>query len=331
MPTVTFEVSFLVERKISRARHALQSIPESPARHAPGLDQPAGGLRKKLRNYWRVPEFQCLTPHDPARKDAADDLLFKGREAGPSSSSGSIRAFAESLPSTMSLQIERFPRRGSSSGEESCNIKEMQNALRVPPSCAGRGALSVASTAFSQVVPAATTTGGLPISVGAGVSDFNRSFDNGFGLGDKLWIDFGLPLPQRLHGLGIEAEGEQVGIHPAAQDKDGIREEVASCGATYSPYDFRKIDPYIKFLLGYGNVDYPAATGPYHQTRTVYTAGGGATYPLFAGLSARMDYEYQLWPNFWVKGPSYLTGNYLTPYGFAVGASYQINRIHLHF
>ncbi len=200
----------------------------------------------------------------------------------------------------------------------------------VPPVLAAL-ALSVASTAFSQVVPAATTTSGLPISVGAGVSDFNRSFDSGSDLGDKLWIDFGLPLPQRLHGLGIEAEGEQVGIHPAAQDKDGIREEVGSAGAIYSPYDFHKVHPYVKFLLGYGNVDYPTTAGPYHQSRTVYTVGGGASYPLFAGLSARIDYEYQFWPNFWVKPPTFTTGASLTPYGFAVGADYQFNRIRLHF
>jgi len=192
-------------------------------------------------------------------------------------------------------------------------------------------ALSVASTAFSQVVPAATTTGGFQVSVGAGVSDFNRSFGSGSDLGDKFWIDFGLPVPQRLHGLGIEAEGAQVGVHPHAQDKDGIREEVASAGVIYSPYDFHKLHPYAKFLLGFGNVDYPVNLVPFHQTRTVYTMGGGASYPLFAGLSARVDYEYQFWPNFWVKPPSFTTGASLTPYGFTVGAEYQFSRIHVHF
>lgn len=186
-------------------------------------------------------------------------------------------------------------------------------------------ALSVSPLAMSQVVPTATTNASFPLSIGAGVTEFNRSYgngDGGFSLGDKVWIDFG-----DLHGLGVEVEAEQVGVHPAAQDTDGVREEVASGGVTYSRYDFHRFHPFAKFLLGYGNVDYPAVV-PTHQTRTVYTLGGGANYPLFAGLSARVEYEYQLWPNFWLRPPAYTTGKYLTPNGVAFGISYSFNRLH---
>ncbi len=194
--------------------------------------------------------------------------------------------------------------------------------FKFPPHVLAALALSVPCIAMSQVVPSATTSNSIPLSIGAGVTEFDRSFGNGFSLGDKIWVDFG-----DWHGLGIEAEGEQVGVHPAAQDDDGVREEVASGGAIYNRFNFHGIRPNVKFLIGYGNIDYPS-TVPTHQTRTVYTAGGGISYPLIAGFSARVDYEYQWWPNFWVKPPTYTTGKYLTPNGFAFGISYKFGRIH---
>jgi opacity protein-like surface antigen len=186
--------------------------------------------------------------------------------------------------------------------------------------------LGLATPAFSQAVPSATESKGMPLSVGFGLSDFNLSFDNGYALGATLWLDYTPPLPARLHGLGIEAEGKWTGLDRSYAQRD-IREEVATGGPTYTFHSFHHIHPYTKFLMGFGNTEYPIRSGSlYHQTRTITTAGGGVTYKILPGLSARVDYEYQWWPDFWIKQVG-VPGAYLTPYGFTFGASYDLRQL----
>ncbi len=191
--------------------------------------------------------------------------------------------------------------------------------------------LGAAVPVFSQVVPAATGGQGLPISIGAGISSFNPDFDNGRMLAGVLWIDFIPPLPTRLHGLGLEVEGDDIAFDPnKAQAR--IREQVASGGATYAIRSFRGVRPYAKYLMGFGNVDYPIRTGSYHQTRTVTTCGGGASFRVLPGVSVRAEYEYQFWPDFWITSEKNLKdAGSLNPNGITVGASYQFSSLHLRF
>ncbi len=185
---------------------------------------------------------------------------------------------------------------------------------------------SLAGTAYSQVVPSATENGGFPIMVGAGLGSFNPDFDNGRMLAGTVWVDFQTPLPHYLNGLGFQIEGEDIAFNPNfAQKVAHNKEEVASGGVTYGRWDIHHFRPYGKFLLGFGNADYPTRTGFYHQTRTVTTFGGGVTYPVLRALSVRAEYEYQYWPQFWYEGST--PEGSLNPNGFTIGASYQISHM----
>jgi hypothetical protein len=189
---------------------------------------------------------------------------------------------------------------------------------------------SLAVAAYSQVLAPGSEHDGLPITVGAGASYMNPSFNGGSLLGETLWIDMAPPVPVRLQGLGLEIEGEEIGTAKPTNATQ-VREQVAAGGVTYSFGYFRRFEPHVKFMEGFGNAEYVPNGHRFNQTRSVTIAGGGFTYPFAAGLSARADYEYQWWPNFWVKAPAYISGPALTPSGVSVGLTYRLSTIHLHF
>jgi hypothetical protein len=202
--------------------------------------------------------------------------------------------------------------------------------LRFFPHILAAFVCSLSAAAYSQVSATAVDHEGLPITVGAGANYMNRSFNDGSVLGTTLWIDIAPPVPARLGGLGLEIEGEEVGTAKPTTDSQQ-REQIAAGGVTYAFRGFRRFQPHAKFLEGYGNAEYVPDSHRFNQSRTVTIAGGGFTYPLAAGLSARVDYEYQWWPDFWVKPPSYTTGAALTPSGVSFGFTYRLSAIHLHF
>lgn len=192
---------------------------------------------------------------------------------------------------------------------------------------------SLAVTAYSQAEFSGRKYEGLPISVGAGASLMNNSFNDGLTLGDHLWIDIAPPLPGPLEALGVEIEGEQIGItKPATEGQQ--REEIAAAGLTYTFRTFRNIrrfEPQVKFLEGLGNAEYVPHGLRFNQDRDVRIAGGGFIYPLTPVLCAHVDYEYQWWPDFWVTPPTFTTGAALTPSGVTIGFTYQISPFRRHF
>jgi opacity protein-like surface antigen len=181
-----------------------------------------------------------------------------------------------------------------------------------------------ADAAFTQTGPAATSTT-FPWAIGAGFSDYNTSWGNGEMLGGALWIDYTLNrVPQRLRGIGLEVEALDISIATRSAHQKNFREDVASGGVIYSWPRYRNFRPYGKFLMGYGNDEYPiSGARRYHQSRTVSTMGCGLEYRAYKNVWARVDYEYQVWPNFW-KHTGEPAGQ-LTPEGFTFGAMYHFN------
>jgi opacity protein-like surface antigen len=185
-----------------------------------------------------------------------------------------------------------------------------------------------AYSTFAQTVSSATK-GEVPLAVGAGISGYNNpDFGPGHLLGGTLWIDYTLPhLPSLLRGIGLEVKGLDLNYGRSATLPANLREDVASGGVFYSWPRFRNFRPYAKYMMGFGSIDYGTPANPLHDTRTVTSMGGGVEYHIFRHVSARVDYEYELWPDFY-KNTS--PPGKITPQGFTVGAMYHFNQHHPH-
>ena len=182
-----------------------------------------------------------------------------------------------------------------------------------------------AHSSYSQVAAAAHLSGGIPITVGAGVSSYNTSWNKGQLWGGNVWIDYNFDwLPGPLSGLGLEAEGRDLSLDRPAKYAPITKQDVASGGVVYRWRHYERFRPYGKFLMGYGNTDWDGKAGVrVHQSRTVTTAGGGVEAEAMHRVWVRLDYEYQWWPDFFaVDTPG--QGS-LSPEGFTLGVSYHFH------
>jgi len=129
--------------------------------------------------------------------------------------------------------------------------------------------------------------------------------------------------PNRLYGIGayvdarftrwaqIEAEGRwsHFNQYYPPLSSVGINEDTYLIGPRIAPYEFHRLVPYGKVLVGIG-------TGSFLTGNTFAIAfGGGVDYRLTRRFTLRcFDFEYQRWR----VTPT------LYPYGGSVGLSYQI-------
>jgi opacity protein-like surface antigen len=185
--------------------------------------------------------------------------------------------------------------------------------------------LAGAGKAFCQTMPAAYE-GNMPFTLGVGVSNFNVDWDNQrmYAIGvNGVWRP--AFFPSRLYGLGIEVEGRDLNYdHPApALLPSNFREDTLSGGAVYNWHHYRRFEPYVMYLVGIGSIDFHAGNPYYnHDTRTVYTPGGGVQYRVANHVWLRGDYEYEFWNG--------LFGKTADPNGYTAGVAYNF-RSFLHF
>lgn len=173
--------------------------------------------------------------------------------------------------------------------------------------------------AASQVAPAADQ-GRWPIAVGGGISDY--SLDWGASrrmMGITAWADWNfLKLPSVFSGLGIEVEGRDINFNrPSSLSR--MRQDTILGGALYTWRRYRRFQPYGKYLLGFGSIDFPPfpnIPNYSHDTRTVYAPGAGVNYCVWHKVSVRADYEYQFWH-------AIFGSNDLNPNGITIGAIYD--------
>lgn len=171
---------------------------------------------------------------------------------------------------------------------------------------------------FSQTAPAAYSGRGLPISIGAGVSNMDVDWGKSRMYGGTLWIDYyPTQLPHMLNGLGVDVEGRDVNYDRPAHVPTNFRQDTAAGGPIYTWNHFRNFQIYGKGLVGFGSLDfYIHPTSNYrHETRTVYAPGGGILAHAYKHVWVRADYEYQFWPDLFQKT--------FDPQGFTVGAVYD--------
>lgn len=164
-------------------------------------------------------------------------------------------------------------------------------------------------------------------SVGGAFSTYNMDWGPGQVLGTTIWADWHPPFMDGfLHDFSIEAEARDLSGHrgtvPSGQLQSGKpilpRTDTLGGGLIYHPARFRfyRFEPYAKGLISYGSIDFTLANPNYsHDSRTLYSLGGGLNYRVSHRITARADYEYQFWPS--------LLGGGLDPRGFSFGAAYN--------
>jgi opacity protein-like surface antigen len=177
--------------------------------------------------------------------------------------------------------------------------------------------MTVAFSAHAQVIYSAEE-GKQPFTVGVGISDFSDDWGitNPRQLGITVTGDWRPPLPGRLRGLGIEAEGRDINWHTPS-GIPGHRMDTLLGGPFYQWRRPGRIRPYVKYLMGIGSIDFPGGGATYtHDTRAVFVPGGGVDFRVWNRVSVRGDYEYQYWHQLFGRHD-------LTPNGFTIGAVYD--------
>lgn len=179
--------------------------------------------------------------------------------------------------------------------------------------------ISASLPGFSQVV-AAATSGGNPLVVGVGFSDYYSDWSGSIA-GPTLWVDWNLyRLPSLFGGFGLEAEGRDLN-YARTGGTPNLRQDTAEGGLIYTLRRYGRIEPYGKFLVGYGSMDFHSGNPNYkHDSRGITAPGAGVEYRLAGPLWVHGDYEYQFWPD-WGK-------HTLNPQGFTIGTAYEFRHSH---
>lgn len=186
--------------------------------------------------------------------------------------------------------------------------------------------LCTASSVVSQTVPDATQGNSLlaQFAVGAGVSSYDVDWGHGRMAGGTFWIDWHPNhIPLILNGLGLEVEARDISLDHSASQSSNFRLDTAGGGVIYNWRHFRNFDPYGKFVMSFGGIDWNNPNPLYkHETRTVTAYGLGFEYRVFRHIWARADYEYQFWPQIALMDTG---GHVLNPQGFSIGPVYNFH------
>lgn len=193
----------------------------------------------------------------------------------------------------------------------------MLKSLSLLSSC-----LLFSATLFAQSLPSAER-GALSVWAGAEFSTFNPDYgcsdsspftcwDHQL-LGIAPFVDADHLIFQRL---GVEGEARFL---PWRGPGGGLSQSNYLGGPRVGLLHFKNEVFFTgKFLMGLGHFNAPnhgAGSGNYF----VYAPGAVFDFRLQKRLTARVDYEYQVWPSFYGGGG-------LTPSGFSFGISYAILR-----
>ncbi len=196
--------------------------------------------------------------------------------------------------------------------------------------CIFLSSLLLSATLSAQSLPSAEGPR-VSVWVGAELSTFNPDYgcsDNSpFICGGQQLIGVA-PLVDANHlffpRLGAEAQARFLHWRgPGA----GLTESSYLAGPRFGLLSFKRtIFLSGKLLVGSANLHLPSSAAG-SGTYFAYAPGGVAEFRITRRLTARADYEYQVWPYFKGVPSATTTGTGgLTPNGFSLGVSYAILR-----
>lgn len=166
--------------------------------------------------------------------------------------------------------------------------------------------------AYGQVTDSATA-GTIPLSVGGSFSYFDASYASYRSAGFGAYIDYS---PFLSGDLGLEGEGRWLDVGAS----HSFSEYNYLIGPRYRFYKSEKYQPYAKFLVGAGEINFPYNLA--HGGYFAMAPGGGVEIALKEHWKLRADYEFQFWPDA-IGIPGIQTGA-MHPNGVSVGFTYRL-------
>lgn len=167
---------------------------------------------------------------------------------------------------------------------------------------------------YGQVADSATA-GTVPLSVGGSFSYFDSSYESIKVMGFGAQIDYS---PLLAGNLGIAGEGRWLMFGGS----NNFSEYNYLVGPRYRFYKSSKYQPYAKFMVGAGEINFPYGLG--HGGYFALAPGGGVDVALREHWKFRADYEFQYWPG-GLGIPGIQTGP-MHPNGVSVGFMYKLFR-----
>jgi opacity protein-like surface antigen len=180
--------------------------------------------------------------------------------------------------------------------------------------------LLVAGASIYGQVQDSATAGVVPLEIGGYFSYFDASYASNRTAGFGVLLDYS---PALAGNLGVEGESRWLtmgGSH-------GFSEYNYLVGPRYRFYKSDKYQPYAKFLIGAGEINFPYNLA--HGGYFVLAPGGGVDFAVKDHWKLRADYEFQIWPG-GVGIPEVQTGS-LHPNGVSVGVTYRLFRSRYEF
>lgn len=164
-------------------------------------------------------------------------------------------------------------------------------------------------------VESSATAGVVPLTIGGYFSFFDASYAGNKSAGFGAVVDYS---PLLSGNLGVEGESRWLtmgGSH-------GFSEYNYLVGPRYRFYRSERYQPYAKFLVGAGLINFPYNLA--HGGYLALAPGGGIDLTLNAHWKVRADYEFQFWPDA-VGIPGIETGS-VHPNGVSLGFTYRLFR-----
>ncbi len=149
------------------------------------------------------------------------------------------------------------------------------------------------------------------LMAGGGFAAYNPDWGGKYSYGYSAVVDWHPPImPGFLNDVNLEGEfrglafGLGNGRYTTIVGTQVIHSYLPTLytvggGLTYQParLRFHRFSPYAKALGSWGSISWYAPGSTYSSdSRTVTSVGGGVDYRLTRRFTARVDYEYQWWP-----------------------------------
>jgi hypothetical protein len=152
----------------------------------------------------------------------------------------------------------------------------------------------VSISCAAQVVPAAVRPG-LSTSLGGGMDYMSGDWGGGDinRWGPSAWATVSI-----WHDLGVIAEGHSM-IVGGNQLASNYKYFTGGGGLTYISRHWRRFQPFGKGEAGYASLTHPNnGTGHLHDTRNIWTVGGGVECHTWGRLWTRVEYDFDFFPDF---------------------------------